>query len=323
MRRGRPLLALLALLALLPALAPAWYAAAQDAQPEVTASVDRTRVTVGDPIQLSVVVKHPANVTLQTTSIDDQLGSLEPLGSDPPDDRAVAGGMELRLHYTLAAYHTGAVQLPVLTFDYTLPDGSQGQVATKAPIDITVQSVLGAGAEPTDIKPLKSQISLPAPPSTALVWVAGSLAVVAAVVLLSVGGFFLLRRRHHAVLLPPPSYAEAARVELDRIMALNLVEQGELTEHYRLLAACVRRYLTERFGFQALALTTGELEQEMEARGVGRWAARLVTGLLSECDAVVYALYRPAPTRSEADNAMAYEIVEETDRPAARAAQAV
>jgi hypothetical protein len=314
----------LALIVLLvSALAPLQHAAAQDAPPEVTVSIDRTRVTVGDPIQLTVTVKHPANVTVETTSIDDQLGSLEPLGSDPPEDRTVSGGMELRLRYRVAAFHTGPQQVPVITITFTQPDGSQGQVASKAPLDITVQSVIGVGADPTDIKPLKSQISLPAPPSTALVWAAGVAAIAVAVVLLVAGAVLLLRRRRRAVLLPAPSYAEAARAELDRIMALNLIEQGELVEHYRLLGACIRRYLTDRYGFQALALTTGELEQEMERRGVGRWAARLVVGLLSECDAVVYARYRPAATRCEADNAMAYEIVEETDRPVERTAQAV
>lgn len=320
--RARLVIAFLLVALLGAGPAPLRHAAAQDAPVEVTVTLDRTRVTVGDPIQLSVTVKHPATVTMQTTSIDDQLGGLEPLSSDPPEDRIVSGGMELRLRYRVAAYHTGAVQLPALTFSYTQPDGSQGQTASK-PIDITVQSVIGAGADPTDIKPLKSQISLPAPASTTLVWVSGAAAVVAAVVLFALGAVLLLRRRRHAVLVPAPSYAAAARGELDRIMALNLLEQGELVEHYRLLGACIRRYITDRFGFQALALTTGELEQEMEERGVGRWAARLVVGLLSECDAVVYARYHPAATRCEADNAMAYEIVEETDRPVERAALAV
>ena len=107
-------------------------------------------------------------------------------------------------------------------------------------------------------------------------------------------GAYLLFGRRRPEPQPAPAYAEAARTELDRIMALNLIEQGEIAEHYRLIAACIRQYLTARYGFPAVALTTGELERQMAAQGIARWPARLVVGLLNEADAVVYARYLPA-----------------------------
>jgi hypothetical protein len=119
-----------------------------------------------------------------------------------------------------------------------------------------------------------------------------------------------MRRREPPAVASP---ADAARAELDRVMALDLSSKGEIAEHYRLIGACIRRYLTERYGFPAVTLTTGELDHQMEAHGVARWPARLIVGLLNECDAVVYARYSPAAARAEADNAMAYEIVESLD----------
>jgi hypothetical protein len=286
--------------------------------PEVNVTLDRTRVTVGDPIALTVTVKHATGVTIETTSIDDQLGPLEPLGSDPPEDRAVSGGMELRLRYTVAVYHTGTAELPALTFNYLLPDGSEQQVSSRGPVQIVVQSVLTAGSDPNDIRPLKPQASLPTPASEQLLWVAGLGGIAAAAV--AVGGLtaLLVKRNRRPVFVMQPSAGEIARAELDRIASLQFTVNGELAEHYRLTAICIRRYLTERFGFPAVALTTGELERQMEARGIARWPARLISGLLSECDAVTYARYRPAAARIEADNAMAYEILDETDAAAAR-----
>jgi hypothetical protein len=79
---------------------------------------------------------------------------------------------------------------------------------------------------------------------------------------------------------------------------------------YRTLASTVRAALASRYGFPARALTTTELERRMEAEGVDRWQARLVGGLLEECDAVVYAGYRPASERRLADLNMAREILE-------------
>jgi hypothetical protein len=289
--------------------------------PVVTVTLDRTRVTVGDPVALLVLIKHAPGVTIDTTSIDDQLGALEPLSSNPPEERASGGSVELRLRYRVAAYHTGTIELPVLTFAYTLPDGSKGQVSSDAPHAITVQSVLPVGATPTDIQGLKPQAALPLPASTRLVWLAGGAGVAVAVVLVIAGVVWLARRTRRPFVVPSPSHAAIARRELDRIMALDLVRKGELVEHYRLVAVCMRRYLTDRFGFPALALTSGELTRQMEARGIERWPARLISGLLSECDAVTYARYVPAMARIEADNAMAYEIIDATDGAVPRPAE--
>lgn len=79
---------------------------------------------------------------------------------------------------------------------------------------------------------------------------------------------------------------------------------------YRSLSVVVRGELGRKYGFPATSLTTPELKRRMEAAGVDRWQARLVGGLLDECDSVVYAGYRPAGERREADLNMAREIVE-------------
>lgn len=97
----------------------------------------------------------------------------------------------------------------------------------------------------------------------------------------------------------------------------NLGGAEELIENdpvaaYRRLGGAVRYVIAEKYGFRATALTTGELQRRMESRGVDRWQARLVSGLLQECDAVVYAGYRPALERRHADLTMAREIVEAT-----------
>src|SRR5581483_10957636 len=293
--------------------------------PQASIGVDRTRVTVGDPINLTVTIRHQQGVLILTTSLDDQLGQFEPLSSEPPQERTVNGAQELRLQYKVAVYHTGTIALPQFTIAYALPDGTTGTIQTQTAQPITVQSILPPGATPVDIQGLKPQESLPVPASQQLLWLAGIAGIAAAAVLLVAGGVWLWRRRGRPVVAPAPSHAALARAELDRIMALNLVRQGELSQHYRLIAACIRRYLTERFGFPAVALTSGELSGGMEAHGVERWPARLISGLLSECDAVAYARYLPAPARIEADNAMAYEIIDATEglSPAVQAAEAV
>ena len=79
---------------------------------------------------------------------------------------------------------------------------------------------------------------------------------------------------------------------------------------YRALAAIVRKVISDQYGVPAASLTAREIGGRMESQGVDRWQARLVSGLLQECEAVVYAGYVPAAERRHADLSMARQIVE-------------
>jgi hypothetical protein len=76
------------------------------------------------------------------------------------------------------------------------------------------------------------------------------------------------------------------------------------------MSATVRHALSERYELPSRALTRLDLERRLGDRAVDRIEARLVGGLLEECDAVLYAGYRPATGRRMADLAIAREIVE-------------
>lgn len=78
---------------------------------------------------------------------------------------------------------------------------------------------------------------------------------------------------------------------------------------YKTLAATIRNVITERYGVPATSMTAREIQGRMEASGVDRWQARLVAGLLQECEQVVYGGYRPAAERRHADLSMAREII--------------
>ena len=84
----------------------------------------------------------------------------------------------------------------------------------------------------------------------------------------------------------------------------------DFVTYYGVIAVTIRRYLTERYGFPAFALTTSELQAELGRRGIDRWQSRLVNGLLVQCDAAVYARYVPALERADLDLTAAFEIVE-------------
>ena len=290
---------------------------AAQAPASLDVSVDRDRVTVGDRIAITVVLRLPADAQAQLDGLEQQFGEdLDVLVIGLPEERDLGAGMkEIRVRYEVAAFRTGPARLPALTIAVTRPS-MEPLALTAPPIPITVESVLPPGASPDEIRDLKPQIDLPFSPGISRRTLMAIAAGILAAVVIAASGVWLLVRLRRA---PPPATplpavpvdaAEAAaRAELDRISGLGLLESGDLHTFHALLAACVRRYLTERYGFPAVAMTTTELRARMEQLGVGRWQARLATGLLAECDAVAYARYAPARARAETNLSIAYEIV--------------
>jgi hypothetical protein len=313
----RPILLFLAIGSLSLLLSPGTGANAQAGQAEeppivVSVTADRQRVTVGDPIALTLTVEHDDGVAVTLPEDAAAFGDFEVLEVGPPETRSLGSGRSrVRVTYVVAAFTTGDLTLPALEVSYRDAGGS-GIVAA-APIAIAVESVLPPGETPTDIRDLKPQVDvaggLPGYVRPAFGALASIVVLVAGLLLIHSP---LFRRRAAPPPAPLPVPEDVAQAELDRIAGLGLPGRGEHKAYYGLIGACVRRYLAGRYDFPALAMTTAELEGQMAEQGVGRWQARLVAGLLAQCDSVRYAQYVPATARAEADLTAAYEIIELT-----------
>src|SRR5262249_55509191 len=74
--------------------------------------------------------------------------------------------------------------------------------------------------------------------------------------------------------LPPLPLPERTRRALDALEAEHLPERGMQREFHFQLSGIARGYLGERFGFDALECTSGELVREVERRARPRGAGR-------------------------------------------------
>lgn len=276
-------------------------------------------VTVGDRVLYTVVVE-----TEPGTSIVLAPESLPPTVAliDAPvvTRRALPEGPEeITLSFELAPFAVGDVEVPPLVLPFTMPSGPSGVVETPASL-MQVVSVLPDGAPlvPRDLKP-QAEIGSPPP-----VWPLPVAIALVTVLVLAVVALLVRRQvrryreaqflRQMQVLSGPE---DIARGILNHTRAA-FDESGDYIRYYTSLGNTIRYYLTQRYGFPAFALTTRELEEAMVERELDRWQIRVSTGLLNQCDAVVYASYRPAMERADADLTAAYEIVE-MSRPVERA----
>jgi hypothetical protein len=268
-------------------------------------------VTVGDHVTYTIVVEVDAGtgVAIAAAGLPPEVALV-----DRPETMRVSltdGRERVTITFRLAAFIAGEILVPPVPVRYTLPDDSAGILETPNTV-IEVTSVLPAAGEvtPRDLKP-QAEIGT-TPPSWPLPVIAALIGALALLIVLA-----LVRRRVKKYVVTralrrAPVFIgaeDAARARLDEAGAAYAAT-GDLIPYYTALGNTVRNYLTQRYGFPAFALTTRELESAMLRLGLDRWQIRVSSGLLTQCDAVVYARYRPAGERADADLTAAYEIVE-------------
>lgn len=288
---------------------------------EFAITLEPASATVGDRLTLTIVALHEAGARLEAPLDPDAFAPLELVAVRPPVTQNTGGGREeTRLVYILAAFETGELQPPPIEVTVR----GEGEVsALLQPPAVTIESVLPADG-PIELRglagPLAASSSAPK-----WIWAALLMAGFAALTVATIAFIRIAVRETPAPMIAPPKPArpeEAARQELDAIADAALLDRGGEKEYYRRIGACVRRYLSGRFGMLATAMTSQELEARLREPQIGRWPARLAANLLRQSEAVQFAQYQPARERAEADLSSAYQVVQLTSEPEPPAAGA-
>ncbi len=312
-------LALFVLAVALPALAPRAAVAQQPPAPilGVEVTMNRQDPSIGDRLLLTLRVRHRADVAVTATPeapASIEFGKPAVTTFTMPD-----GAVQTTVTWTVQPLVIGRVRLNPFPVAWVTQDGRTGRFQVQPP-DFEV--VPTRAPDDTALRPLKDPTAVPGGPAAWLRPTLVGLVVAVALALLGGAGIFLARRLRPCLRrvrggmidvapAPLPLTAEtSARESLNDLAGMTLIEPAAFERYYGTIAVVVRRYLSERIGFNAHALTTQELERRMTANGVDRWQARLVGGLLERCDAAVYAHRFPDPASADHDLTVAYEIVE-------------
>jgi len=303
-------------LALVVAGAPIAPRAARAQEPpslEISARYDVPEPALGQRVRLVVTVRHPQNLIITVDRPTAIPPELDFVAAEPADSRFDPIGSNATTTYVfvLAPFSLGPIGVGELKVGWLRANGDTGTQLVPAP-PLTVVTVRAPGDDA--LRPLKPQALVPgAPPA----WQGPALAAAVAsalVVALTAAPLAWRRRRARArreeVVVPDTTAEQTARAKLDELVTPTRSASERYQHFYGTLSLAVREYLRDRYGFNATALTTAELERRMVARGVGRWQARLVSGLLDRCDAAVYAHDYPDPASADHDLTLAYEIVE-------------
>jgi hypothetical protein len=257
-------------------------------------TADRSELTVGDPVQLTLEVVHPAGYQVIIPKLEQTWGDFEVQGQSQTETVSSGDGTETtRQTLTVTLFRPGTFE--TLPLPLTVSDGTeQVTEAAASPVALTVVPVLAEGDTTlNDIRP-QAVLNLPA---NWTVLIAGLVLATA----FAGGGLWLYRRRRGKSLAVidnrPPD--RVALDELARIDGLRLPAEGRFKEHYTLVTDCLRTYIERQFDAHAFDRTTSELKVSLSQSKMSPEHSRLYVDLFSDSDLVKFAKLRP--TLAEAD----------------------
>ena len=259
----------------------------------VESSVDRSTITVGDPITYTLTITRAESVAVEPPEMGINLGQFEIRDYEVLEPRRTeAGTITESYSYVISIYDVGEFEIPPVTVAYSDGQGETQEVSTQA-IRITVNSVKPSEAE--DIKDIKPPLEILGT-SRIYFWAAGALVLVMCVVAF----LYLWRRKKRRAevegeeLGPPRPAHEIAYEELERIEHLHLQEQGLIKQFYSEVSEVIRRYVGRRYYIITMELTTGELVDSMAEAEVEEQHVVAVQSFLEECDLVKFAKFIPS-----------------------------
>lgn len=237
----------------------------QEAPPAfVEATVDRTEITIGDPIEYTVTLEYANGVEVEKPAWGEGLDAFQILEFDRGEPEKQGNRWRAVDHYRLSTFTPEDYTIPPLRIPIALPSGATQALETQ-PIAIKVKSILPEDEESLSLRELKD----PVPVYSGLLTgrILAALGAAAAIALLL---WLVWRRRNRMeeATAPEPQRPEH-ELALERLAVLrshlsDLEETPpqEFCKSFGLdLSETLRTYLQSRYHFYALDLTTREISE--------------------------------------------------------------
>ena len=282
------------------------------AQPNVSASLDSSRILIGDQVQLHVYAEHSPGEQIQSADYSglEQIPELEILKISPWDTLPSGEQFLLRQNLTLTSFDSGYYLIPPIPIHYLRQNGAEGTVNTND-LAISVETVFLPG-DSLQLAPIKPIIEEPLKFSDFLPYLGIGLGVAAGILV----ALFLMRRKpkkeivEAPLIIRPPH--EIALDKLATLKAKKLWQQGKVKEYHSELTYIIREYLEARFRTPALESTTSEIMQSLGRNAMDEDLFNRLRELLQVADLVKFAKAQPSPDIHDRALAEAERFIEQT-----------
>ena len=296
-----PLLILLVLLVAGPA-------AAQSSETTIAVlAAPAGQLTVGDPIELTLSVTHPADSHAIMPELAGEWGPFLVNNQSAPVTQANGDGTESTSQVIDARlFAPGSFTTPPVVIGLTDSAGQISEVLAQ-PLTVDITSVLVEGdSELRDIKPQAEM-----PYVNILLWVLAALimALLVGVVLLIVRH---LRARRALAAMDNRLPHEVALDEFDRIEDLQLPDAGLFKEHYTLVSDTLRIYMEKRVNVPMMERTTAEIQEGLKQTNLEPSISGHLLSILDVSDLVKFSKFSPEAASAYGIVTSARQIVQAT-----------
>ncbi|HLG29202.1 MAG TPA: BatD family protein [Candidatus Brocadiales bacterium] len=304
-------------------------AIAQEESINVTATVDKTEVNIGDKLRYTIKVDYASGVTVTFPDFGEHLVrhgesafgmtgfTIKDSGTGKPKNMRNSRIVQEQW-YILDTYTTGSYTIPSATIKYTEPGGEEREVKTPE-LHIEVKSVMKEGEDASNIKDIKPPVNIPVSYRKLYLWGGIPFGIL---VCGGAASWLLLKRKRNGIssVLIKRSPGEIAYDALDALSKSDLITKGQVKEYYFSLSNIVRHYIENRFQLMAPERTTEEFLVEMsnaDSRGgvttpLQDKHKQLIKSFLRHCDLVKFARYNPDGQEIKDAFNSALRLVDET-----------
>lgn len=278
------LIPLLVLLWVAPTLAQGQATAVSTSSAQAAINTTQQEVTVGDPVELTLTVNHPADTQALFPDLAEAWPEVTVVEQAVPQTAPNTDGsltttqtVDVRL-FTPGAFETSPI---VVTLSDAAGNVSAVPVAGTA---VSVASVLIEGD--TNLRDIKPQAELPLSNI--------GLYLLATAAMLMVVGYFIIRKlRQPGVVIDTRLPHQRALDDLALVAAMELPEDGRFKEHYTRISDTLRSYASQRYNIDILERTTAEVKGIIRQTDMPTDAAGEFIKLLEESDMVKFTEIKP------------------------------
>jgi hypothetical protein len=263
---------------------------AVSAEVSLSTTIDRSEITLGDPIDYRVRISYPAGVVLESVRPVDKMDPFEILDVTLGQPVVEGGRITTEDRYRISIYETGDFSIPPYTVRYRTSTGAIEEVTSESH-PIHVQSISEQVAQAQDVLPLKDPLSLGTPLWDRLwPWLLAS----AILLIVCIVSILWLRRPKTPKPIPVLPPRPAHEIAFDALTRLRNDEEGLLRarayEAFSIrVSAILRDYLRGRFDVPADDRTTEEILEALRPFAFREDVYARFKEFFEDCDLVKFA----------------------------------
>lgn len=250
---------------------------------DISSQVDRSEITIGDRIAYEIKVIYPAEGSVELPSVLGNLGSFEVKDYQAPEPKTADNLKIQTWRFDLSTFTVGKYTIPPQQVAYRNGKDTAAAIHFTQPIEINViRTSPETVKDIADIAPLADVKASPP-------WLAyglGGLAILIAAIILWKR---FRRQAPPAAAKPALQPFEEAMARLEEIKSLVLIRQNKAGDFCFILSGTLRRYISRRFGIDALESTTSEFLESARALPVTQAQKQWLYGFCETTDLVKFA----------------------------------